>query len=451
MTKNFTILIVDDEYDMRESMRELLSREGYQVDLAENGKTALEKFRKKAYDLVLSDIIMQEMDGIKILKQCKTLKPETPFILITGYSSIQGAIDAIKLGADDYFIKPFEINKIRKVIKIIYDNKILAKKNQIFLQEMQNKQSRKMIGNSKAIKKVLEDIQVVADSDVSVMITGESGTGKELVAQAIHETSNRKNKDIIPVNCAAIPRDLLESEFFGHEKGSFSGAFKRKFGLLETAHEGTLFLDEIGEMDLSLQPKLLRAVETKEIRRIGGSEEIKVNIRLISSTNIDLKSVVEKGNFRKDLYYRLATYTIDVPPLRDRIQDIPLITEYLLSQKKYHNISFTEDIINAFKNYDWPGNVRELENVIERVILITKGMVPAFKNLPEEIKKVCNDKPKQKIDSEDEIISLEELEKRHIKKVFTNCNFDKAKTSDILGIGLKTLYRKLEKYEIAES
>lgn len=448
MKKNFIILIVDDEFDMRESMKELLIRDDYQVDLAPDGKTAIEKFQNREYDLVLSDIIMQEMDGIELLKNLKKINPEIPFILITGYSSIQGAIDAIKLGADDYFIKPFEIKKIKKVIKRIYDNKILTEKNIILRQEMLNKEFPKIIGKSKAIKKVLDDIKIVAESDVSVMITGESGTGKELVARAIHETSFRKKEQLIPVNCAAIPNDLLESEFFGHEKGSFSGAFKRKCGLLETADKGTLFLDEIGEMALLLQPKLLRAVETKEIRRIGGSEEIKVDIRIISSTNRDLKEEIENGNFRKDIYYRLATYTIDVPPLRKRKEDIPLIIDYLLSKKKYHNYVFSKDISDAFIKYDWPGNVRELENVIERIILITKGMVPRFKSLPDEIQKVCGEKSKQKIDSKDELVSLEELEKIHIKKVFANCNYDKAKTSDILGIGLKTLYRKIEKYKI---
>lgn len=448
MKKYFSILIVDDEQDLRESLKELFIREGYQVDLAENGIEALELFQAKTYDLVLSDIIMQGMSGNEVLEQCKSLKPEVPFILITGYSSIQGAIDAIKLGADDYFVKPFEIDKVRAVIKRIYDNNILTKKNNIRIEEMHNKDFPTIIGKSDLIKKVLEDIRIVADSDVSVMISGESGTGKELVARAIHELSSRQNKDIIPVNCAAIPQDLLESEFFGHEKGSFSGAFKRKLGLLEIAHHGTLFLDEIGEMSLSLQPKLLRAVETKQIRRIGGSEEIKVNTRIISSTNVDLKKEVEAGNFRKDLYYRLAPYTIEIPPLRERKDDIQLITNYLISRKKIPNISFSQDIIDAFILYDWPGNIRELENVIERIILITKGMVPEFSNLPSEIKKVCYEKPKSSIKSEDEMVSLEELEKIHIQKVFNSCNCDKVRTADILGIGLKTLYRKIEKYQI---
>ncbi|MEA1972060.1 MAG: sigma-54 dependent transcriptional regulator, partial [Candidatus Cloacimonadota bacterium] len=317
MNTAFRIIIIDDEFDMRDSLKELLIRENYTVDLASSGEEAINQFKKNKYDLVLSDIIMQQVDGYKLLKTIKRDNPDLPVLLITGYSSIQGAIDAIKLGADDYFTKPFDVQKIKKVIKRIRDNKVVNEKKKKLNNRILSNKFPKIIGQSKAIESLLEEIEIVAKSGVSVLIIGESGTGKELVAKAIHNSSSRSLKPFVPINCAAVPKDLLESEFFGHEKGSFSGAIKRKLGLFENAHKGTLFLDELGEMDILLQPKLLRAIESQEIRRIGGVDEIKIDVRIISSTNKILLDEIDKDNFRRDLYYRLATYKIHIPPLRD--------------------------------------------------------------------------------------------------------------------------------------
>jgi len=446
--KNFKILVVDDEIDMRESLRELLSREGYFVDDAENGVIALEKHTEESYDLIISDIIMPDMDGIALMKKIKETDSKAVMILITGYSSIQGAIEAIKLGAEDYFTKPFNAAEIKKTIERIYRNKSLITENAMLKQELLRKEFPRIIGKSAAINEVLSDIKIVAESDVSILVTGESGVGKELVAQAIHNSSFRKNEPFIPVNCAAVPKDLLESEFFGHEKGAFSGAINRKFGIFEIASKGTLFLDEIGEMPLELQAKLLRTVETKLIRRIGGNEFINVDIRIICSTNRNLKHEISEKNFREDLYFRLATFTIDIPPLRDRENDIPLLVKNFLRKRSVQRIAVEEGFMDLLRSYSWPGNVRELENVLERVLLLSKGKKISKKSLPREF---FTSKVKQQAavhtNESSEVKSLDQLEKEHILRTYGLFNQNKVKTANVLGIGLKTLYRKLEKYQ----
>ncbi|MBN1326484.1 MAG: sigma-54-dependent Fis family transcriptional regulator [Candidatus Cloacimonetes bacterium] len=452
--KNFRILIVDDEPDMRESLRDLLSRDGYHIEEASDGEEALDLYRQNSFDIVISDIIMQNMDGIELLKQLKKVDPEAVVILITGYSSIQGAISAIKMGAEDYFTKPFKAIEIKKIIQRIYDNKYLSIRNEQLMQEIMRKEFPEIIGESQAVKKMLSEIRTVADSDVSVLVTGESGTGKELAARAIHQSSPRKNKPFVPINCAAVPNDLLESEFFGHEKGAFSGAINRKYGIFEVADTGTLFLDEIGEMPFSLQAKLLRTVETKLLRRIGGTDEISVDIRIVCSTNRDLKKEIEDGKFREDLYFRLSTYNIHIDPLRNRKDDIPLLIDNFLQRKRLSSITFPETMINALQKYDWPGNVRELENVLERILLFSRNQQPTIDNLPPEfrtnlpeITAATNDYSPARANP---ARSLEDIEKEHIQLVYYNCNGNKVKTARTLEIGLKTLYRKLEKYNIKE-
>jgi len=448
MQRAFHILIVDDEADMRDSLRELLNREGYQVSEAANGLLALEKITETSIDLIISDILMPEMDGLTLLKKIKESDSDAAVILITGYSSIQGAIEAIKFGAEDYFTKPFNVIEIKKTIERIYNKKNLIRKNEMFKQEILRKEFPRIIGRSKTIHALLEHIKNVADSNVSVLITGESGVGKELVAQAIHKSSLRNREPFIPINCAAVPKDLLESEFFGHEKGAFSGAINRKYGIFEIAHKGTLFLDEIGEMPYELQAKLLRTVETKQLRRIGGSEIIEVDIRILCSTNRDLKQEISDRKFREDLYFRLATYTIFVPPLRARRDDIPLLINNFLQKKGRSNLKINDNIIHKMISYDWPGNVRELENVLERLLIISRGKKIELKHLPQEILEAQENKDSGLRTTDDHSIrSLEEIEKEHIMKTFKQCAGNKVKTAQILGIGLKTLYRKLEKYQ----
>lgn len=447
MKKDFKILVVDDEETLREALSALLNGEGYSVDVAENASEAIIKFNSENYDLVVSDITMPEVDGIELLKQLKKISPDVIVILVTGYASIDNVIQALKIGAEDYFTKPLKDVEILKVVERIYKNKNLLQQNEKFKQEILRQDIPEIVGKSKQINKIISEIKMVADSDVPVFITGESGTGKELVSRAVHNLGIRKNEPFVPINCAAVPNDLLESEFFGYEKGAFSGALSRKYGLFEVADNGTLFLDEIGEMPMLLQAKLLRTIETMELRRIGGTEQISVNLRIVCSTNRDIQKEIEEGKFRSDLYYRLSTFCIHIPPLRERKEDIPLIVDQYLQGKNEEKSKIPENIMHAFLNYDWPGNVRELQHVIERILLFSKKSPASLKNLPSELQQAYqrNSSPNIKDPSLNKR-SLHEIEKEHILSVLNQCNGNKKEAAEILGIGLKTLYRKIEEY-----
>ncbi len=447
MKTDFKIMVVDDEESMRDALKQLLKREGYTVGVAENAAAAIKKFKKENHDLVVSDIMMPEIDGIELLKRLKKISQDVIVILITGYASIDSAVQAIKIGAEDYFTKPFKNVEILKVVDRIYKNQSLSRQNELLKQEILRQDIPEIVGQSTKIKKIISDIKMVADSDIPVFISGESGTGKELVARAVHDLSERKNEPFVPINCAAVPDDLLESEFFGHEKGAFSGAINRKYGLFEVADNGTLFLDEIGEMPQSLQAKLLRTVETMQLRRIGGTAQISVNLRIVSSTNRDIQKEIEEGRFRSDLYYRLSTFCIHLPPLRERKNDIPLIVEQYLKGKNGGKTKIPESVIQAFLNYHWPGNVRELEHVIERILLFSKSKVPTLKNLPQEIQEAYQRESSSPVrETSSSVHSLQEVEKEHILSVLNQCNGNKKEAAEILGIGLKTLYRKIEEY-----
>ncbi len=446
MNRDFNILIVDDDLDLRESLADFLNSQGYQVETIGTAIEAFQLYRQYVYDLVISDVVMSKIDGIELLKMIKSFDINAQVILVTGYSSIQGAVEAIKIGADDYFTKPFDLDKINKVVERLYQNKLLYEKNQKLKQQLHREQFPAIAGKSEKLHKTLEQVDSVADSDISVLVTGESGTGKELIAKAIHQKSSRSNEPFIPVNCAAIPQDLLESEFFGHEKGAFSGAINRKYGLFEVANQGTLFLDEIGEMPIELQAKLLRVVETGTVRRVGGTAEINVDVRFVCSTNRNLEEEIENGMFRKDLYFRLAGFEITLPPLRERKQDIPLIMEHFIRRKQC-TMQFSESFIIALMMYDWPGNVRELENVIDRALLLSKGKPPKIIHLPVEIQKAHLARQEAEQLSEEQIETLQTVERKHILKIYEYCNHDKEKTAKLLDIGLKTLYRKLHSYQ----
>lgn len=450
MKSSFNILVVDDEQDMRESLRDLLVREGYQIDLAANGMDAVDKILTKSYDVVLTDIVMPEMDGVELLKEIRKRGLECSVIMISGYSTVEGAVDAIKLGAEDYFTKPFNNSEVLNVIEKVYKSRNYAERNKMLKQEVLRKSLPEIIGESKAIRKVFSEIEAVADSDVSVLITGESGTGKELVAGAIHSLSKRREEPFVPINCAAVPNELLESEFFGHEKGSFSGAHERKYGLFEVADKGTLFLDEIGEMPMNLQSKLLRTVETNSLRRIGGTQQIDFDTRIISSTNRDLKEEIKKRCFRGDLYFRLNTFAIHLPPLRERKEDIPLLVDNYLKTKGHSDLKVSDEIVEALTAYHWPGNVRELENVVERMVLTSSSSIPKMKNLPIDIQGAYKKQTKQTEMPLDAIPVLENVEREHILNVYKVCNGDKVAAAKALGIGLKTLYRKLDAYGVKD-
>ena len=326
------------------------------------------------------------MDGIGLLTELKQIDKNVRVILITGQASVDSAIQAIKLGAEDYFIKPFENIEILKVVERIYKAHSLSVQNEILKQELHRRDIPDIIGKSSKMKQVISDIQLVANSDIPVFVTGESGTGKELVAQAIHNLSQRANEPFVPINCAAIPNDLLESEFFGYEKGAFSGAVTRKYGLFETADKGTLFLDEIGEMPLAMQAKLLRIVETMQLRRIGGTSQVTVDFRIVCCTNRDIRKDIEDGKFRRDLFYRLSSFEMHLPPLRERKEDIPLIIQHYFEKMGKKGKRVPENILRAFLNYDWPGNIRELIHVLERILLLSANEELNIKYVPQEIR-----------------------------------------------------------------
>lgn len=375
MAKN--ILIIDDERSIRNAMKEILEYEKYSVTTAENGKEGLHEFDKKDFDLVFCDIKMPELDGIDVLKKMNEEKPEIPVIMISGHGNIETAVEAIKLGAYDFIEKPLDLNRILVTIKNAFDKSVLVAETI----KLKKKVSRKyeMIGESPQIIKVKDMIDKVAPTDARVLITGSNGTGKEVVARWLHEKSNRAKTSLVEVNCAAIPSELIESELFGHEKGAFTSAHKQRKGKFEQAHESTLFLDEIGDMSLSAQAKVLRALQENKISRVGSDKDIKVDVRIIAATNKDLTEEIKSKRFREDLYHRLSVIIIDVPDLNDRREDIPLLIEHFISLTcKEQGISkkaIDKNAIEKLKNYDWSGNIRELRNVIERLIILSSDKI----------------------------------------------------------------------------
>ncbi len=375
MAKN--ILIIDDERSIRNAMKEILEYEKYSVTTAENGKEGLHYLAKKDFDLVFCDIKMPELDGIDVLKKINEEKPETPVIMISGHGNIETAVEAIKLGAYDFIEKPLDLNRILVTIKNAFDKSVLVAETI----KLKKKVSKKfeMIGESPELLKVKDMIEKVAPSDARVLITGSNGTGKEVVARWLHEKSNRGNAPFVEVNCAAIPSELIESELFGHEKGAFTSAHKQRKGKFEQAHEGTLFLDEIGDMSLSAQAKVLRALQENKISRVGSDKDISVNVRVIVATNKDLTEEIKNKKFREDLYHRLSVIIIEVPDLNDRRDDIPLLVEHFITQIcKEQGVSkkaMDKKAMEKLKAYDWSGNIRELRNVIERLIILSSETI----------------------------------------------------------------------------
>jgi len=387
---NERILIIDDELGIREMFKRLLKDSGYDLHFAKDGLEGVEMLRKDNFDLIISDLKMPKMDGIGVLKTAKEYNPHIPVIVLTAYATVETAVEAIKIGAYDYITKPFDPDAIEVTIKNAILHKRLLDENKSLKERLRITEGlEEIIAESPKMMDVLNIIGKVAPTDATVLIQGESGTGKELIARAIHKKSLRSEKVFLSINCGAIPETLLESELFGYEKGSFTGATTSKEGLFEAANKGTLFLDEIGEMSQNLQVKLLRVLQDREILRIGGRRPIGVDVRVISATNKNLKREVEKGNFRDDLFYRINIFTIDLPPLRERKEDIPALLFHFI--KKY-NIKFSKNIdsispalMNFFTRYTWPGNIRELENLIERGILMTEGRQLDIDCLPRDL------------------------------------------------------------------
>ncbi len=447
---NKTILVVDDEKIIRESLSYVLNEEGYNVKEAENGNDAYDQLLKESFDLVITDLEMPGMKGIELLEKISDLNVQTSVIIITAYGSLTTAITALRKGASDYILKPIEFDEIIIKIKRLFEIKDIMLENKVLRNEINRQYDfENFVGKSTSMKKVFEVIKTVADTDSTVLITGSSGTGKELVARALHYNSRRKDKPFIAFNCGAIAENLLESELFGHKKGSFTGATVDKDGFIKAAEKGTLFLDEISEMPLNLQVKLLRVIQEKEFNPVGQVLPIKADIRIIASSNRNLLEEIKKGKFREDLYYRLNVVEIELPTLKDRREDIPLLANYFLNkyriEMKKEVKGFEDSVIRALMNYDWKGEVRELENIIERAVIFCKGDLISLKDLPSAFyqQELQTDYSSGNLQD-----SVRNFEKEFIIKTLRMYDFDKEKAAKQLGIGLSTLYRKIGELEI---
>ncbi len=449
------ILVVDDDAVARELLADALKKEGYDVEAFANGADVISRGRQGKVDLVLTDIRMGTVDGLTVLREFKQFSPDTSIVLLTAFGSLEGAIEGIKQGAFDYLAKPFRKEEIKLVVQRALDHCRLVRENARFREELKGKDEwSPLVGSSPAMLDVYKLVARVSESKSTVLLQGESGTGKELIARAIHANSPRRDKAFIPVNCGALPDTLLESEMFGHEKGAFTGAVGMKAGLFEAANGGTLFLDEIGELGTALQVKLLRVMQDQEVRRVGSTTSVKVDVRIIAATNRDLEQFVKDGKFRDDLYYRLAVVKITLPSLIDRKEDIPMLAHHFLQKcaagapLAVHG--FLPETIALLKQYRWPGNVRELENAIERAVSLSHGPLLTPDDLPESIRQgveqAAENRPVAGHEGGDVCLTLEEVEKRHLVRVLKETKGNKVKAAKILGIDRRTLYRMAERF-----
>ena len=443
------ILVVDDEQSMTQFLGIVLRKEGYQVTTVNSGRDALDKIRMEPFDVVISDIKMPGMDGIQLLQGIKKHDANLPVVLMTAYASQQSAIDAVNLGAFQYLLKNAKNDEIRLAVRNALEMRKVRSENQFLKRELKKGHEEKaIIGSSEEMVRVFKMVDKVADSEATILIQGDSGTGKELIAREIHYRSRRASGPFVSINCGAIPRDLLESNLFGHVKGSFTGAVKDSPGLFLVAEGGTFFLDEVGEMPLATQVKLLRALQEREIIPVGGTQSVKIDCRLVAATNVDLEREVSEGRFRADLFFRLNVIPLRMPALRQRRDDIPLLVDHFL---KRHAKGGTPKIVSKeamdlLLKYDWPGNVRELENVMERSLILDEGGVIKPEDLPDKIRFGHSQKGSLVIDSPN--MTLEELEKEYILKVLNFTRWQKKRSSELLGINASTLYRKLIGYGI---
>jgi DNA-binding NtrC family response regulator len=447
------ILVVDDERPQREILKTILEDEGYEVHTAGSGREALEMFKTTAPDLILTDLKIPDIDGLSLLNSfVRDLHPST-VIMMTAYGSINSAVEAMKKGAFDYLSKPLEKDELLIKVKIAFEKINLEKENRILRQELEEKfRIDGIVGSHGSMQEIFKLIKKVSNSNSTVLIYGESGTGKELIARAIHYNSPRRKRPFMAINCASIPETLLDSELFGFEAGAFTGAIGRKIGLFEASNGSTLFLDEIGDLSPDMQAKILRALQEREIRRLGSRENIKVDVRIISATNKDLEKEMKMGRFREDLFYRLQVIAIMIPPLRERHTDIPeLIIHFIeknnkLLSKDIKGIS--EEALRILLAYQWPGNVRQLESIIERAVLLTEGRWILPEDLPVEVRNPIVSLGMLDIEIPDEGISLEELEKRLILKAMGKSGGVITKAAKLLGISFRTLQYRLEKFDV---
>ncbi|TAJ35144.1 MAG: sigma-54-dependent Fis family transcriptional regulator [Nitrospirae bacterium] len=448
------ILVVDDDLVARDLLVEALQKEGYGVEAVADGAEAIEQGRHMRFDLVLTDMRMGTVDGLTVLREFKRFSPDTGIVLLTAFGSMEGAIEAIKQGAYDYLAKPFKKEEIRLVVRRSLEHSRLVRENARFREELRERTDRsQLVGSSPPMLEVYKLVARVATSKSTVLLEGESGTGKELVARAIHSNSPRWDRPFVPINCAALPETLLESELFGYEKGAFTGAVGVKLGLFETADGGTLFLDEIGDVGPALQAKLLRVIQEQEVRRVGGTVAAKVDVRIIAATNRDLGVLVKEGRFREDLFYRLNVVRIVLPPLRDRHDDIPMLAHHFLQQYSGGHEplrGFVPETMALLQRYHWPGNVRELENIVERAVSLSHGPLVLPDDLPETVRKAGavpgaesfgND-----VQENDTLPTLDEMDKRYLMRVLRETGGNKVRAAKILGIDRRTLYRMAERF-----
>jgi len=456
MKTKLDILITDDDLAHRVILKKLLGGWGYNVAEADDGSVAVEEVKKKSFDLILMDIRMMNMSGIEALEQIKRINPSIPVIIMTAYASVETAVKTLKKGAYDYLTKPLDFDELQMAIVRATEHSRLKKENEYLKERLGEKFDRRnIIGRSAAMIKLLEIVEQVAATQATVLITGESGTGKEIIANAIHYNSNRKNSPFVKINCAALTETLLESELFGHEKGAFTGADRRREGKFVQADGGSIFLDEVSEMSPAMQVRLLRVLQERELTRVGGQEVIKIDVRVIAASNKDLKKEVREGRFREDLFYRLNVVTLDVPPLQERPEDIPLMAQSFLKTFALRNEKtingFTPQAMQKLVHYSWPGNVRELMNAVERAVVLSRmdmvGEDELIFTMADQT--VCPDQPQDSLNRQaegDANLSLDEMEKQRILEVLENCKGNKSEAARRLGITRKTLRKKLEKY-----
>lgn len=454
MNKNYSILVVDDEPGMREFLEIMLTKEGYLVSIASNGEEAIDKIGKESFDLAIVDIQMPGINGIEVLRQTREKKYDTTIIMITAFASHESAIEAMKLGAYDYITKPFKIDEIKLVIKKSLDKKVLEKENTRLKKELETKYGfENIIGTSNSIQQIFSLINRVSELKVNVLVTGESGTGKELVARAVHYSGSRKDGPFIPVNCGAIPETLIESEFFGHAKGAFTGATRDKKGLFEEANGGTIFLDEIGDLPIHLQVKLLRVLEEKKVRPLGKTESVSIDVRVISATNKNLEQEITDNKFREDLFYRLNVIKVAIPPLRERKDDIPMLALHFLhkfaAEMDKEITSISNEALEELERYHYPGNIRELENIIARCValetndVINKESLPKLNTEGDYIDLTDTLNAKDSIDS-----VLGDVEKQIIENALKSSRGNKTEAAKVLGITLRSLRYRLAKHRI---
>ncbi len=446
MNSNVGILIVDDEPVVRDSLGKWFEEEGYTVETASSARDALLKLPRQRWDLAVVDIKMPGMDGLDLQRKMHEIDPELTIVIMTGYASVETAVRALKDGAYDYITKPFDPDDLAHLIRKALEHRRMKDENVRLRQSLEEIQAAELVGQSPAMQKVGEMIRTVAPNDTTVLITGESGTGKELVARAVHNLSPRRFMPMVVIHCGALTETLLESELFGHEKGAFTGAQYRKKGKFEVAEGGTVFLDEISDISLRTQTDLLRVLQEKEVTRVGGTQAIKVDFRVVAATNKDLESLVKEGTFRPDLFYRLNVFGIRVPPLRERREDIPLLVDHFI--RKYSQVmnkrftSVSKPALGLLMDYDWPGNVRELENAIERAMVIGREPEIQAPDFPLQNAPAAQPSPGE---------TLEDVERAHILKTLEDSHWNQSRAARILKIDRVTLYNKIKKYGFRKS